>query len=200
MSVNSKRVMKCTQNRKLVLMDIMGNKCSLCGFDKFPEALEFHHVDPSTKEFPLSGSYLSRTLTTQYNEMRKCIMLCSNCHRGVHAGYYEIPQNWQEYFNEEKAQSYLQDQESKKWICQKCGKSIFRGSTLCVDCNKLEAQITERPDRQELKKLIRTLPFTAIGNQYKVSDNAIRKWCKAVGLPTKKTDIMSMSDEEWDLI
>lgn len=200
MSINSERVMKCTQNRKLVLMDIMGGKCVLCGFDKFPEALEFHHIDPSTKEFVLSGSYLSRALSTQYAELRKCVMVCSNCHRGIHAGYYEIPKDWQNYFDEEKAQYYLDEQKPKEWKCQQCGKPVYRGSELCVECNKVAAQTIDRPTRQELKNLIRTLPFTSIGTKYKVSDNAIRKWCKAMGLPTKKTEIMAMSEEEWNLI
>jgi hypothetical protein len=42
----------------------MGNKCLLCGFNKFPEALEFHHVNPEEKEFQLSGSTLSRSLSS----------------------------------------------------------------------------------------------------------------------------------------
>jgi uncharacterized protein YjcR len=44
----------------------------------------------------------------------------------------------------------------------------------------------ERPNRDELKQLIRTLPFTKIGKMFGVSDNAIRKWCNAYNLPRKK--------------
>lgn len=57
-----------------------------------------------------------------------------------------------------------------------------------------------RPDRNELKELIRTKSFLEIGRLYGVSDNAIRKWCKAENLPHKKTDIKNYSDEEWNLI
>jgi hypothetical protein len=45
--------------------------------------------------------------------------------------------------------------------------------------------------------MIRKLPFTAIGSMYGVSDNAIRKWCKAVNLPSTKKDISMYSDLEW---
>lgn len=55
----------------------------------------------------------------------------------------------------------------------------------------------ERPERTELKELIRNLPFTKIGEKYNVTDNTIRKWCKNYGLPTKKTEIKAMTDEEW---
>jgi uncharacterized protein YjcR len=54
--------------------------------------------------------------------------------------------------------------------------------------------------REELKKLIRTTPFTKIADIYNVSDNAIRKWCDKYGLPKKVKDIKSCTDEEWQLI
>ena len=45
--------------------------------------------------------------------------------------------------------------------------------------------------------MIRTIPFTAIGQQSGVSDNAIKKWCKVANLPSTKKDINSYSDEDW---
>ena len=51
--------------------------------------------------------------------------------------------------------------------------------------------------KEELKQLIRTKPFTAIGKQFGVSDNAVRKWCIKFNLPTKKSDIKNYSNEEW---
>ena len=35
--------------------------------------------------------------------MKKCILVCANCHRGIHNGYLEIPQNWQELYDDEIA-------------------------------------------------------------------------------------------------
>ena len=54
--------------------------------------------------------------------------------------------------------------------------------------------------RDELKQLIRTIPFTHIGAMYNVSDRAIRKWCVKYNLPQTKKEINSYSDEEWDKI
>ena len=54
--------------------------------------------------------------------------------------------------------------------------------------------------REELKEMIRILPFTYIGQEYQVSDNAVRKWCVKFGLPKTKKEINSYSDEEWDKI
>lgn len=44
------------------------------------------------------------------------------------------------------------------------------------------------------------MPFTKIGQQFGVTDNAIRKWCVSEGLPSKSKDIKTYSDKEWELI
>jgi uncharacterized protein YjcR len=65
----------------------------------------------------------------------------------------------------------------------------------------MKKRITIKPvTREELKQLIRTTPFTKIGEKYNVSDNAIRKWCIQYNLPTKKTEIKKYSNEEWEKI
>lgn len=53
----------------------------------------------------------------------------------------------------------------------------------------VKAQKVERPTREQLKELIRFKPFTQIGKDFGVSDNAVRKWCKSYNLPTKTSDI-----------
>ena len=45
--------------------------------------------------------------------------------------------------------------------------------------------------------MIRTLPFTQIGENFGVSDNTIRKWCKAMELPSRKADINKYTDLDW---
>lgn len=88
----------------------------------------------------------------------------------------------------------------KENVCQKCGKIIDKKAKLCVECYAIQQRVTQWPDRKELKNLIRTIPFTKIGEKFKVSDNAIRKWCKHYNLPFRKIDINSYSDEEWEQI
>lgn len=90
--------------------------------------------------------------------------------------------------------------------CSICGKEIQKDSItgLCLDCfnkkRKEEALKNSPITREELKKKIRKIPFTTIGKEYGVSDNAIRKWCDKFNLPRNKSDINSYSDEEWELI
>lgn len=81
--------------------------------------------------------------------------------------------------------------------CPICGKNILASSSYCVDCSRIKSRKVEnRPSREELKNLIRTTSFLKIGEMYDVSDNAIRKWCKAENLPYKKTEIKKISDED----
>ena len=86
--------------------------------------------------------------------------------------------------------------------CIDCGKEIFRTSTRCVDCEakRRSANHQDKVTREELKQLIRTTPFTTIGKNYGVSDNAVRKWCDKFNLPRKSSDIKKYSDKEWEQI
>jgi hypothetical protein len=59
-----------------------GGECSLCGYNSCMGALEFHHKDPSLKDIQISKVTSEKALS----EIKKCILLCSNCHREVHAG------------------------------------------------------------------------------------------------------------------
>lgn len=93
----------------------------------------------------------------------------------------------------------IQKIKEKESFCIDCGKPIYPGSIRCVQCNIINSR-SQIISREELKKLIRTKPFTQIGKQFNVSDNAIRKWCNSYSLPTKKTEINKYSDEDWLLI
>lgn len=57
-------------------------KCTKCG-ESHVACLEFHHLDPSTKEFQISTSGgVSRERAMR--EIKKCIVLCANCHKKLH--------------------------------------------------------------------------------------------------------------------
>ena len=62
-----------------------GGKCELCGYDRCLEALEFHHLDSSGKDFSVSSKGYTRSWKRVKEELDKCILLCANCHREVHA-------------------------------------------------------------------------------------------------------------------
>ena len=83
--------------------------------------------------------------------------------------------------------------------CLDCGKVISKRSVRCIECNSIHKtqQEVKGITRDELKLLIRTMPFTKIGEKYSVSDNAVRKWCDKYNLPRKSSEIKKYTDEEW---
>jgi predicted HNH restriction endonuclease len=83
------KCIKCQSVRKSLrknrnrqeLLKIHGSKCSVCSYDKCSSALQFHHIDPSEKEFEISESAYS--LENLITEAKKCVLLCANCHAEV---------------------------------------------------------------------------------------------------------------------
>lgn len=71
-------------------LEYKGNKCCVCGYNKCVDALDFHHLDPSQKEFQLSDRNLSNDWRLVRPELDKCVLLCSNCHRELHAGFLTL--------------------------------------------------------------------------------------------------------------
>ena len=151
-------------------------QCELCGWGKINPftntlPLEIHHID---------GNYKN-------NKEENLQVLCPNCHsltetiKGAN----------------KKGREGRDKYKARKNYCIDCGAEIASTSTKCRSCaSKKELPIT----REELKILIRTIPFTKIGEKYNVSDNAIRKGCDKYNLPRKSSEIKKYSDKEWELI
>ena len=66
-------------------IEYKGNKCSVCGYDRCVEALEFHHANSSGKDFSISEKGYTRSWDRVQEELDKCMLLCANCHREFHA-------------------------------------------------------------------------------------------------------------------
>lgn len=73
---------------KLKAVEYKGGRCSVCQYDKYYGALEFHHLNPDEKDFNLSRKNYS--FEKLRPELDKCICVCSNCHREIHAGLIKI--------------------------------------------------------------------------------------------------------------
>lgn len=67
---------------------IRGGSCEHCGYNKCIQALEFHHLDPTKKDFTISNDHFK--LIEAVKESQKCILLCSNCHKELHAGLWNL--------------------------------------------------------------------------------------------------------------
>jgi hypothetical protein len=98
-------------------------------------------------------------------------------------------------FKDDKLSYPLRDFSSKEFYCIDCGVKISSGCKYCISCAHYHQRIVERPNAKELAQEIVETNFCAVGRKYGVSDNAIRKWCKSYGLPTKKQDLEKWLEE-----
>lgn len=91
------RIERVSQRRRQIkrkLVEEAGGKCLICGYDRCQQVLQFHHLDPTTKEFHLGQNGVTRSLARSRVEARKCILLCANCHGEVEAGITPVPLNF----------------------------------------------------------------------------------------------------------
>ena len=65
------------RNMKIQAIKLLGDKCSICGYNKCVDALEFHHEDPKQKEFKL-GSGNTMSWKEYKAEALKCKLVWDN--------------------------------------------------------------------------------------------------------------------------
>lgn len=89
-SCNDRITLDKQRKLKLKSLEYKGGKCVICGYTKCLSALDFHHVDPTKKEFTISQL---RTYSWEkiQKELDKCVCLCKNCHAEVHSGSVVVP-------------------------------------------------------------------------------------------------------------
>jgi len=89
-----RKVQKLKQKRDGIRLQIDKEKskgCSYCGFNLFSECLQFHHIDPLAKEAEIGRMIAAARREKEITEeIKKCIVLCSNCHRALHNGDIEL--------------------------------------------------------------------------------------------------------------
>lgn len=72
---------------KLILKVFNKYECQICTYNNCKQALEFHHTNPTTKEFSIYDM-ASLTEDRVIKELKKCMLVCANCHREIHYGHY----------------------------------------------------------------------------------------------------------------
>lgn len=89
-------------NKKTFLTFVNSFKCSKCGYHECTNALEFHHkIDKNFKLSAIKTEYRTVTDLTLIleNELKKCNVLCSNCHRKEHFDYHRFNKMKDRIFN-----------------------------------------------------------------------------------------------------
>jgi predicted transcriptional regulator len=78
----SESVIEWRRRKKIELVEYLGGKCQICGYNNCISALQFHHKNPNEKDFTISGK--SYSIEKLKKEAYKCILVCANCHHEIH--------------------------------------------------------------------------------------------------------------------
>lgn len=74
-------------NTRRTFLNELKTNCAKCGESR-RYLIEFHHIDPSKKEFTLGdGTKLHKSIEDVRKEAEKCVCLCANCHKEFHHFY-----------------------------------------------------------------------------------------------------------------
>ncbi|RWZ87220.1 MAG: HNH endonuclease [Hydrotalea sp. AMD] len=152
MSANSNRVSKWRLRKKERLLEAFGNCCGICGYDKCKSALEFHHLDPTQKEFTISTTDSSGKGWKQIvSEIEKCVLLCANCHREVHSGVTQIPDGITRFDRKWVDYSEVDVQNS----CPVCGESKSASNGYCSTTCRSSALARHDWDKFDIEEMLK---------------------------------------------
>ncbi len=205
MSKQSEAVKIWRRRTKDRIVKSMGSKCYVCGYDKCNAAFDLHHLNPNMKEFSFGGVKANPISWARIViELRKCVLLCANCHREVESKFIELPIEIKSTFNESFVE-YDLGAELKRRVpqivyCRQCGIELITNSSrhkYCSDvCRKIfchysdivaqrkssRPRKTVWPEKEVLAEMIKEMTWVDIAKKYKVSDTAVRKWAKSYKL------------------
>ena len=157
-------------DRKMEAIKLMGGKCVICGYCKNYAAMEFHHLDPSVKEMTWVKAREMKWNKT-IEELKKCVLLCANCHRETHNPDASLIQT-------REANPLLTNTLKPTGKCPNCQTDVYNTKHCSVQCAAASKRKVDRPTRDELKKLLEKHNFSQLGIMFGVTDSSIRKWVK----------------------
>lgn len=199
MSKSSEAVKSWRKNTKQRMINSMGGKCSLCGYNKCNDALEFHHIDPTIKEMSLGGIRANPISWEKIvEEMKKCILVCSNCHKEIHVNIITIPETYP-LFDEIYA-----DYKSAKKMMDECPICHELKNIAHIYCSLRCAGLAHtRLDwsQHDLIEMKKTMSMVAIGVKLGVSDKTISKRLKKMAPnPGTAPDKLGLTDQPVHLL
>lgn len=182
MSIQSERVKKWRRATKERIVESMGGECQCCGYKTCINSLDLHHINPEEKDSGLADLRANHgRWALIVEELRKCILVCRNCHGEIHAGIRELPSEFKR-FDEAYAEYRTMDKEIH--YCPVCnGVRSSMNKTCSYKCSAVLKE-TVNWANHDLKKLFvdEKKTQTEIAVIVGVSDVAVSKRLKKLGL------------------
>lgn len=181
MSTKSEAVKRWRKKSKDRIVEAMGGKCVICNYNKSTSALSLHHLDPKKKELSFGSIRANPKCWGKIvKELRKCILVCNNCHSEIHEGITKIPENPTR-FNED-FEEYRKLKYETVHPCPVCNKDIPEGQKYCSNVCSGKAHQRIEWDKIDLKKELENKSIVDLADELGCSDVAIHKRLRKLGL------------------
>jgi hypothetical protein len=186
MSLKSERVKRWRKATKRRIIKSMGGKCQICSYDKCDSALALHHLDPSQKDLAFGAIRANpKNWLLIVEELRKCILVCHNCHSEIHAGMTQIPEKYSKF--DESFVDYKPKKIKPKKIgefnnCSVCGVEKPVHNKYCsLKCAGKSSRKVDW-DSINLEDLYKYKSVVQIAEDLGISDSAVHKRLRILGL------------------
>jgi hypothetical protein len=151
---------------RLYMIEALGGKCVICGYNKTYKAFDIHHLH--SKLFVLNNIILNKSNWSKIiAELRKCVLLCGNCHGEVHDGLHPTLESS---FNESYA-GFKELTSKEEFAAARC-KDPKRGK---IGKSKI-------PSKEDLENDLGKMTKTAICEKYDLYQSFFYKLLKRYGL------------------
>lgn len=178
---NSSYTSRQTLKRKIIEYGLLENKCNICGLDPVW----------NNKKLVMVLDHINGIANDHRIENLR--FLCPNCNSqtdtfaGRNLKYqYTIDENNITNPVSSDTCTIRPKKDLIKKYCLICGDTICKKANLCRKCSnsspKFKTRKVNRPSRDELQKLVWSIPTIEIAKHFGVSDKAISKWCKSYNI------------------
>ncbi len=183
MSRQSENVKRWRVNCKSRIITAMGGVCCICGYNKCHRALVLHHLNPKEKDISF-GTIRANPKSWQLivKELRKCILVCSNCHAEIHEEVIVIPEDAPRFNETFTDYLLLEEKFVDLTACPICGKlkpvHLINCSRECA--GKSRGKIDW--ERINLQEELKGKSILALSEEIGCSDGAIHRRLRKLGL------------------
>lgn len=183
MSKQSEAVKRWRHNCKNRIITAMGGKCCVCGYDKCFASLALHHLDPSQKDFSFGAIRANpKNWAALVVEIRKCVLICHNCHSEIHVGVAVVPVDAPRFDESFEDYKTLEKEEKLLTPCPVCNKLKPEHMKHCsYECSGRSKYKVDW-DNINLTEELKMKSVVQLAEELGCSDAAIHKRLKKLGL------------------
>lgn len=183
MSKQSEAVKTWRRRCKERIIFSMGGACCICNYNRCPASLALHHLDPSKKDISFSTIRANpKNWQIIVQELRKCVLVCHNCHSEIHAGFAQVPPN-APMFDESLADyKFLEKKIEILTPCPQCGNLKKDTLKYCSSLCRSQSQFKVDWTKVNLVEELKNKSVVKLASELGCSDSAIHKRMKKIGL------------------